>query len=66
MTTLRPGDGVGAPVPTAHPGHQPRVPMAGGVPPYCTCGYVGGNGTDSPLLAEHLREVDPTYASGGR
>lgn len=58
---LRPGDGRGAPVATAHPDHQPIVPLAGGVPPYCTCGYVGGNGIDRPLLADHLRSFDPTY-----
>lgn len=52
--------GPGAPTPGVHPDHQPRVPMAGGVPPYCSCGYVGGNGTsrpgDRPLLADHLKE----------
>lgn len=58
---LRPGDGRGAPVATAHPDHQPIVPLAGGVPPYCTCGFVGGNGITRPLLATHLREFDPTY-----
>ncbi len=58
---LRPGDGRGAPAATNHPGHQPRVPMAGGVPPYCSCGFLGGNGIDSALLAEHLRGFDPAY-----
>lgn len=58
---LRPGDGVGAPVATGHPDHQPIVPMAGGVPPRCTCGYVGGNGITRPLLADHLRAFDPAY-----
>lgn len=58
---LRPGGGPGSPVATAHPDHQPIVPTAAGVPPRCTCGVVGGNGIDMPLLATHLREVDPTY-----
>lgn len=65
MTLLRPGGGPGSPVATAHPDHQPIVPMAGGSPPYCTCGYIGGNGSDlpgdRPLLATHLIEHDPTY-----
>lgn len=63
---LRPGDGRGAPVATAHPDHQPIVPLAGGVPPYCTCGFVGGTGIDRPLLADHLREYDPTYGQNLR
>lgn len=45
-------------------GHQPIVPPWAG-PPWCTCGFIGGNGTDRkgdrPLLADHLREVDPTF-----
>lgn len=52
----------GDPVPTAHPDHQPVVPPWVGRP-WCTCGYVGGNGTDRPLLADHLREFDPAYGS---
>jgi hypothetical protein len=62
MVTLRPGDGPGAPIATANPDHQPRVATEAGVPPYCTCGYVGGRGVEidgRPLLAEHLREHDP-------
>lgn len=51
----------GQPVATRHPDHQPCVPAAAGVPPYCTCGFVGGNGTDRPLLATHLQEHDPSY-----
>lgn len=51
----------GRPSRTKHPDHQPRVPTAGGVPPYCSCGVVGGNGIDRPLLVDHLREFDPTY-----
>lgn len=51
----------GEPVPTYNPDHQPIVPTAAGVPPYCTCGYVGGNGTNRPLLADHLRQIDPGY-----
>jgi hypothetical protein len=62
---LRPGDGVGAPVATKAPGHQPIVPMGAGDPPRCTCGVIGGNGTnrkgDRPHLVDHLRQVDPTY-----
>jgi hypothetical protein len=61
MTILTPGGGPGSPVATTNPDHQPRVPMAGGVPPYCSCGVVGGNGIDRPLLADHLREIDPSY-----
>ncbi len=57
----------GAPLGTANPEHQPCVPTAGGVPPYCTCGFVGGNGSgrpgDRPLLATHLQEHDPTYGT---
>lgn len=60
---LQPGDGRGAPVGTSNPDHQPRVPMAAGVPPYCTCGVVGGNGIDSPLLADHLKEMAPDYGT---
>lgn len=36
--------------------HQAIVPPWAGRP-WCTCGYVGGNGIDRPLLADHLREV---------
>lgn len=58
----------GQPTPTAHPDHQPVVPPWAGRP-WCTCGYVGGNGIDRPLLADHLREFDPDYGrssgSGG-
>lgn len=61
--TLRPGDGIGAPVATANPDHQPRVPIAAGVPPYCSCGFVGGDGKARPLLATHLRQFDPTYGA---
>lgn len=62
MTHLKPGDGVGAPVATNNPDHQPRVPLAGGVPPWCSCGWKSkrfpGPGE---LLADHLREHDPSY-----
>lgn len=58
MTTLEPGGGPGSPVAWPDPDHQPRVPTEAGIPPYCTCGYVGGNGTDHPLLADHLRTVN--------
>jgi len=51
----------GDPVPTARSDHQPIVPPSGGIPPYCTCGVVGGDGITRPLLADHLREMDPTY-----
>lgn len=37
--------------------HQAIVPPWAGRP-WCTCGYVGGNGIDRPLLADHLREYD--------
>ena len=60
MSILTPGGGPGSPVATANPAHQPRVPMAGGVPPYCSCGFVGGT-RPGELLADHLREHDPTY-----
>lgn len=65
MTILMPGDGPGSPVATAHADHQPCVPTTAGVPPYCSCGLVGGNGIDRPLLADHLREVDSTYGLPG-
>lgn len=56
MTILTPESNVpGAPVASAHPDHQPRIPTTAGVAPYCSCGYVGGNGTDRPLLATHIR-----------
>ncbi len=54
---MLPGD----PIPTANPDHQPIVPKAGGVPPSCTCGFVGGTRAEGRLLADHLRENDPTY-----
>lgn len=60
---LTPQSGLpGAPVATHNPNHQPIVPTTGGVPPRCTCGVVGGNGIERPLLADHLREMDPNYA----
>lgn len=51
----------GAPVATSNPDHQPRVPTQAGVPPYCSCGFVGGS-LPGTLLADHLEEHDPTYA----
>ena len=61
MTVLTPESRVpGAPIATANPEHQPRVPTAGGIPPYCSCGFVGGR-RPGTLLADHLRAFDPTY-----
>lgn len=49
---------IGQPVQhVAHLGHYITVPPMGGIPPYCSCGYVGGNGHDKPLLADHVRDV---------
>lgn len=60
---LTPHSGVpGAPVATAHPGHQPIVPTAAGVPPRCTCGTVGGT-RPGTLLVDHLHQYDPTYGA---
>lgn len=59
---LTPDDDIpGRPVGTANPEHQPRVPTAAGIPPFCSCGFVGGDGLRSPLLATHLAEHDPSY-----
>lgn len=56
--TLSPDGRIGSPVATANPDHQPRIPTAGGVPPYCSCGWFP---KDGELLANHLRGHDPTY-----
>ncbi len=37
--------------------HDYTVPLGAGSPPFCSCGVVGGNGVNRPLLADHLREV---------
>jgi hypothetical protein len=37
--------------------HRITVPQHAGFPPYCSCGVVGGNGIDRPLLATHIHEV---------
>lgn len=59
MTILTPESRIpGAPVAGPDPAHQPRVPTEAGVPPYCSCGFVGSNGVDGPLLADHLDDVE--------
>jgi len=61
MTILTPESKVpGAPVATANPTHQPRIPTEAGRLPFCSCGFVGGRKPGS-LLADHLKAVDPTY-----
>jgi hypothetical protein len=47
----------GEPVQPGVPGHIITVPFAGGVPPFCSCGVVGGNGITKPLLADHIAEI---------
>lgn len=47
----------GDPVQPRDPNHQITVPPIAGLPPFCSCGVVGGNGTDAPLLADHIAEV---------
>lgn len=62
--TLKPGDGMGAPVATANVAHQPRVPMAGGVPPWCSCGWKSARfPRPGERLADHLKQHDPSYGS---
>lgn len=51
---LVPDGRAGSPVAPINPDHQPRVPLAGGVPPFCSCGYVGGR-KPGTLLADHIK-----------
>ena len=51
------------------PMHVVTVPHAGGVPPYCSCGVVGGRGVDidgKSLLADHIKEVNAAWTSDSR
>lgn len=65
--TLYPDGRVGSPVATSHPDHQPRVPLAGGVPPWCSCGWRSKRFPErGELLADHLRSFDPTYGKATR
>lgn len=64
MTYLYPDGRVGSPVATATPDHQPRVPLAGGVPPWCSCGWKSARFPEpGELLADHLRLHDPSYGT---
>ena len=52
---------------TANPNHQPIVPMAGGIPPRCTCGWKSARFPKvGEYLADHLRSYDPTYGQPSR
>ena len=51
------------------PAHFVTVPPSGGVPPYCSCGVVGGCGTHvdgKPLLADHIKEVNRAWTNDSR
>lgn len=53
----------GDPVQPGVPGHQITVPPMAGVPPYCSCGVVGGTGLPGgkPLLADHIAEIKAAH-----
>lgn len=62
---MAPGRQPGDPVQPGVPGHEITVPKSAD-PPYCSCGVVGGNGINRPLLADHIAEVVAAHrASGG-
>ena len=51
------------------PKHFVTIPPSGGVPPYCSCGIVGGRGIDidgKPLLADHIKEVNRAWTNDSR
>jgi len=50
----------GEPIQPGVPGHISTVPFEGGVPPFCSCGVIGGNGINRPLLSDHIREIQRT------
>jgi hypothetical protein len=51
-----PGAPLPGPVGTGGQRHDPRVPTAGGVPPWCSCGWKQPT-PRGPFLYEHLRDV---------